>query len=91
MAKIAGATLSNAGQQIVLDSNTSSVRKGTLVNKVWRIIYSTAEVSFSNVGVDTITLNLGAGSLSGSKAVVSLEVFDSSGDSATTLHTVTIP
>ena len=91
VAKIAGATLSNAGQQIVLDSNTSSVRKGTLVNKVWRIIYSTAEVSFSNVGVDTITLNLGAGSLSGSKAVVSLEVFDSSGDSATTLHTVTIP
>ena len=90
VAKITGSTLSSAGQQIVLNSNTSLVKKGTLVNKVWRIIYSTADASLSNLGSDTITLNFGANSPSGSKAVVSLEVFDSSGDSGTTLHTVTI-
>ena len=90
VAKITGSTQSSAGQQIVLNSNTSLVKKGTLVNKVWRIIYSTADASLANVGSDTITLNFGANSPSGSKAVVSLEVFDSSGDSKTTLHTVTI-
>jgi hypothetical protein len=91
LANITGATQSSAGQQVTLNSNTSSVRKGTLVSKVWRIIYSTAEASFSNVTSDTITLNFGVASPSGSKAVVSLEVFDSAGDSATTLHTVTVP
>lgn len=91
VAKITGATTSRAGQQVILNSNTSLVRKGTLVNKVWRIIYSTAEASFSDVGSDLITLNIGANAPSGSKFVISLEVFDSTGDSATTLHTVTIP
>jgi hypothetical protein len=91
VAKITGAAQSSAVQQVTLNSNTSLVKKGTLVNKVWRIIYSTAEASFSNVGVDTINLNFGANSPSGSKAIVSLEVFDSAGDSATTIHTVTIP
>lgn len=91
VAKIVGSTQSGAGQQITLNSNTSFVRKGTVVNKVWRIIYSTADASFSNVGIDTITLNFGANSPSGSKAIVSLEVFDTSGDSGITLHTVTIP
>ena len=90
VAKITGSTQSSAGQQITLNSNTSLVKKGTLVNKVWRIIYSSADASLSDVGSDTITLNFGANSPSGSKAVVSLEVFDSSGDSKTTLHTVTI-
>jgi hypothetical protein len=91
VAKITGATTSRAGQQVILNSNTSLVRKGTLVNKVWRIIYSTAEASFSDVGSDLITLNVGANAPSGSKFIISLEVFDSTGDSATTLHTVTIP
>lgn len=90
VAKITGATQSSAGQQVALNSNTSLVKKGTLVNKVWRVIYSTADASLSNVGSDTITLNFGANSPSGSKAVVSLEVFDSTGDSGTTLHTITI-
>lgn len=91
VAKIVGPTQSGAGQKITLNSNTSFVRKGSIVNKVWRIIYSTADASFSNVGTDTIALNFGANSPSGSKAIVSLEVFDSSGDSGITLHTVIIP
>lgn len=91
VASIAGSTQGRVGQQIVLNSDSSLARKGTVVNKVWRIIYSTADASFSNAGSDTISLNFGVNSPSGSKVVVSLEVFDSSGDSGTALHTVTIP
>lgn len=91
VAMITGSAQGSAGHQIVLNSNTSFVKKGTVVNKVWRIISSTADARFSNAGSDEIAIDFGADSPSGSRVVVSLEVFDSFGDSGTALHTITIP
>lgn len=91
VAHISGATQSTAGQQITLSSSASFARKGEIVNKTWRIVFSTAEIGISDSDSDSLTLSIGTNSPSGSKAVVALEVIDSSGDIGTTLHVINVP
>lgn len=91
VAHISGATESTAGQQITLNSSASFARKGEIVNKTWRIIFSTAETGISNSDGDSLTLSIGNSSPSGSKVVIALEVIDSSGDIGTILHVINIP
>jgi hypothetical protein len=90
-AHISGSTQGRSGQKITLNSNTSFARKGMVVAKVWKVVASTAGAYLTDAVGDTIILNFGGNAPSGSKAIVSLEVFDNSGDSGITLHTVTIP
>ena len=91
VAVITGVTRGAAGQRITLGSSPSLARKGVIVNKMWRIVSPVSNAKFSGADVDTATLDIDQSVTSGSKVIVSLEVFDSSGDSGITLHTITIP
>lgn len=90
VAHISGATQSAAGQRVTLNSSASFAMKGSIVNKTWRIVFSTAEVEISDSDTDSLNLNLGSNSPSGSRAVIALEVIDSAGDVGTALHVINI-